>query len=135
MFNLFNKKKENEYYFYLIDDEEDVLEVISDLVESTFPCKVQTFTSIDKLLDYLKNSAISPDLIYSDVKMGEESGWRLKEKLLKSGYNIPVLHITGLTGEEGFINGHWSINKPVAKASLVKYTNLVLDQVNKKKKV
>jgi len=137
MFNIFKnifRKNESKYYFYVIDDEPDVLEVVADLIESTFPCVVKKFTKVKDALVALERENLAPDLIYSDIKMGNESGLLLRDKVDVMGHNIPILYITGLSGQEGLMNGYWSINKPVSKASLQKYTKILLDETKTKKK-
>jgi FixJ family two-component response regulator len=131
MFNFF-KKNGKEYYFYALDDEADVLEIIVDLIETTFPCKVKQFSNMKDLIAELKKSTLRPDLIFSDVRLGNESGWHLKDMLSDLGYDIPILYITGLSGKEGFLNGFCSINKPVSKESLEKFTNILLEESKKK---
>jgi len=138
MFDFFKNKAKKDvpkYYFYVIDDEPDVLEVIVDLIESTFPCVVKKFTKVSDALDALKKETLAPDLIYSDIKMGSESGLLLKDKVELLGHNIPILYITGLSGQEGLMNGYWSINKPVSKASLKKYTKILFEEARTRKKL
>jgi DNA-binding NtrC family response regulator len=123
MFDIFKKKRSaDSFYFYLIDDEEDVLEIISEHIKETFPCQVKTFLNINDALTSLESETIAPDLIYSDIMMGDVSGLSIIKKLEEINSTIPVLFITGLKGQEGLHSGYWSINKPVSTASLEKYT-------------
>ena len=132
MFDLFKKKQSGpKYLFYVIDDEEKVLDTLATLIEMTFPCKVKKFTTLESAVDSLGKETLAPDLIFSDIKMGRESGLSIRDRLKEMGANIPVLFITGLAGEEGFHNGYWSINKPVSAASLKKYTNTLLNQAKR----
>lgn len=129
MFNILKKKqpkKEVDYFFYIIDDEEDVLEILTELVEQTFSCKTKSFSHLDDALKELKKEMVAPNLIYSDIMMGKESGLSMIKTINELGHNIPILFITGLSGEEGLQDGHYSINKPVSKASLIKYTTKLL---------
>jgi|GEM_PF-6310767 len=127
-----HKSEELKYYFYLIDDEDDVLEIVSAQIERTFPCKVKTFNKTFLAIESLQQETIAPDLIYSDIKMGKESGFCVRDKIKSLGLNIPILFITGLVGDEGFANGYWSINKPVSTASLKKYTYELLSSAASK---
>ena len=130
MFGLFSKRR---YLFYLIDDETDVLEVITDILETHFSCNVETFTSTKDALASLQQASIAPDLIYSDIRMGKVSGLCIREQLKELEIDIPILFVTGLTGQERFQDGYWSINKPIAIASLKKYTKEVLCEHREKK--
>lgn len=123
---MFGFSENKDYLFYLIDDEKDVLEVLKNLLQDTFSCKVKTFTSTAKALESLTAEVRAPDLIYSDISMGKDSGLCIREKIDNLGANIPVLFVTGLSGPEGFFDGYWSINKPVSVKSLKKFTLALL---------
>ena len=76
----------------IIDDEEDILEVLSDVIKGWGHLPIVARDGKDGLEKFRK---VPVDLILSDIKMPNLDGISLLERIRSSDRNIPVILLTG----------------------------------------
>ncbi len=76
----------------IIDDEEDILEVLSDVIKGWGHLPIVARDGKDGLEKFQK---VPVDLILSDIKMPNLDGISLLERVRRSDRNIPVILLTG----------------------------------------
>ena len=117
MWNIFKSNKK--LTIFVVDDEEDVLEIYSEMVESIIEdCKVHSFVSAEKADNAISKGTI-PDVILCDIAMPDLSGMKWKNNLLERDIQIPFIFISGL-GSDTFTNreDETILEKPVDKSTL-----------------
>ena len=76
----------------VVDDEASICRALTRLMLSA-GLNVEAFTLGSELFDFLKTR--STDCIVLDLHMPGMSGFEVQERLLREGYNIPIVAITG----------------------------------------
>ena len=114
----------------LVDDEEAVRDVTRRILER-LGYAVETAASADQARRVLAVSG-RPDLLLTDVIMPEESGPQLAEQLRTDCPGLPVLYISGFTGDElqrqGTLrSGTAFLQKPYTPRELAERVRAVLD--------
>lgn len=99
--------------FFVIDDEEGIRDLLKMNLMELYPCNVECFSTADDAIKALDNCKSTPDVILSDVRMPGTSGFRLGSKLADRNLDIPIVLITGLTGEEVFEGKNIVLSKPL----------------------
>ncbi len=99
---------------FIVDDEEDFLEVLSDIVKSG-GYEVYSFLKAKDLLEKLDE--VNPDVILSDINMGEMSGIELARILAYQKNQIPMIFVSGHITKANMLEGmnlgiHGFIEKP-----------------------
>ena len=85
----------------IVDDEVDIRDVLEfNLQNEGF--EVDLAESAEQAMDML---SVEHQLILLDVMMGGMSGFRMAEKLRKSGNNIPIIFITAKNTENDMLTG------------------------------
>lgn len=116
-----------------IDDQEDIRELFSMLLEESLPvASVTSFSNISDAKGYIDDHAKEISLIVSDYQLKGENGLKLYS-LIKD-YNIPFFLMTGMSFKveneafEYFKMGKNNrlISKPINEEELIKEINSVL---------
>jgi len=85
----------------VVDDERDICEILTfNLEEEGY--EVDTANSAEEALEMLSPE---PSLILLDVMMGGMSGYRMAEKLRKSGSGVPIIFLTAKDTENDMLTG------------------------------
>ena len=108
----------------IIDDDSDIVEAISNLLE-TKGYAVVTAGHVDEALELI--DAEKPELILLEVMMDEpDDGFYLANKLRQKGIHVPIILLTSVSKALGFNFGAGQtlpiqdfIEKPVAPALLL----------------
>lgn len=98
----------------VVDDEPDVVRWLTLLFENN---GYETVSAVNGKEGFNKAEAETPDLIFLDVSMPEESGIKMYRKLSESSTtsSIPVVMLTGVSPEfERFIGSRKQVNPPAA---------------------
>ena len=85
----------------VVDDEQDILEILSFNLENE-GYEVDTATSAEEAL---KKLAPEHALVLLDVMMGGMSGYRMAEKLRKTGNVVPIIFLTAKDTENDMLTG------------------------------
>ena len=113
--------------FLLIDDDQDVLSVLSSILQS-LGCETQLAQGGAEGLAILKDpqSARAFDAIFLDIMMPEVNGFNVLEQLrqMPHGVELPVVLLTSLSDGEKIIKGYQSgatyyITKPFTREQVV----------------
>ncbi|MCR9203359.1 MAG: response regulator [Halobacteriovoraceae bacterium] len=105
---------------YLIDDEKDVLSVYAEILEDGLQgYSVKKFTSLFKALESLEKEKLPPRLIICDIRLKDENGLRIKQLLAGNLARIPVIHLTGLGGEDIKDENYHILSKPIPSDDLL----------------
>lgn len=113
---------------YLVDDEPDILEILSEILNSA-GIETHVFTEPEKLIAAIKNKA--PDLVISDMKMPGLSGMDVLKQVKTFNPDIPVMFISGYLDKPTLIKAinhgvHSTIEKPFNENSV---TSLCLSAI------
>lgn len=81
------------YKVVCIDDEADILDFFKNELEGN-KIQVECFTDPIEAISWLKNNHKEVMLVFSDYKMGDFSGFKLKESLNKFASDIPFIIVT-----------------------------------------
>lgn len=116
----------------LIDDQLDVCEIMTMILEDELQASVECFQDTTSASNYLEKEGSQVSLIICDFKLPKESGIEFYEKVKDK--NIPFILMTGMFFKEGdievssFTQGDKNkiIYKPVDEAELVKEINSIL---------
>ncbi len=104
----------------IVDDNLASLTITKMMLSKDF--EVIPLTSGEKLLQMLEK--IVPDLIIMDIEMPQMSGFECLEEIINRNYNVPVMFLSGNTGENveraKELGAARYITKPMDQASLVK---------------
>jgi response regulator RpfG family c-di-GMP phosphodiesterase len=109
---------DNKYLFYIIDDNPDILEIYCDKIQNMFDCKVLLFQSLEETVDKLDNPDTRPNVIICDVMMPTGSGFGIKEILKNKNLSIPVIFLTGLSGDNAKGSDLIILSKDISDAEL-----------------
>lgn len=85
----------------IVDDERDICEILAFNLESE-GYEVDTAHSAEEALEKLSTDHV---LILLDVMMGGMSGYRMAEKLRKSGNVVPIIFLTAKDTENDMLTG------------------------------
>lgn len=110
------KKKKPNFSVYIVDDEEDIREILSYMLEDTISFSFKEFSNVDDTIAALEEETVLPDLILSDVMMPGLSGFALSSILEEKGLEIPIIYITGLKGDDIHDGKHIVLSKPFSKS-------------------
>jgi|JI10StandDraft_1071094.scaffolds.fasta_scaffold36263_6 two-component system nitrogen regulation response regulator NtrX len=111
----------NRKLIYLVDDDKNLRKGLQiALMNEGF--EVKTFAEPFAVLNEIKSN--EPDVLVSDICMGEVSGIELFQKLLSDGYDIPVIFISGQASISDAVKGvqmgaYDFLEKPFAAEKLV----------------
>lgn len=101
MVSAVKKEEKKRGLFYVIDDEEAILDILSDhLVDMGF--EVKTFSRAQALLDEM--DLVLPDVLLSDINMPGMDGIQLIHRLREEKINIPVIFISGYITKEAILD-------------------------------
>ena len=89
----------NDFYIVCVDDDTEVLEITSALVES-FGYKSISFNEAQKACEYIKENKHKVSLVLSDLRMDHLNGFEFKKKLKSFASEIPFIIITGYWTKE-----------------------------------
>ena len=116
---------------YLVDDDQAMRNSLTSLLQSN-GYKVHSYENSEQFLHDLSAKDLHPvACLISDIRMPGLSGIELQEKLIKEGYNLPTVFITG-HGEvklavkaikQGAID---FIQKPIQEATLCNVVDKML---------
>ena len=117
---------------YILDDDESVLRSLKILMVS-YGFAVDVFSSAEEFFNVVPKSA--PGCLILDIHMPKFNGWDTMQKLKKTGYNLPLIVITGdkdelfkdmalKAGAEGFLQ------KPFEDHYLLHMVNRVFDKID-----
>lgn len=81
----------------IVDDEQDVLNVLIDLIETDGYHAIGT-TEPEKALDLVRAEEV--DLVIVDLMMPKMDGWRLLDDIKKYDTSLPVIVLTGFLSEQ-----------------------------------
>lgn len=97
-------EKKDKYSILIVDDSPDVIDVLGDILRSTY--KVMACTSGAKALQLIQG-ANKPDLILLDVMMEDMNGFQVCEAIKQNEdtRNISVIFITGKDDSESEVKG------------------------------
>ena len=70
----------NDFYIVCVDDDTEVLEITSALVES-FGYKSISFNEAQKACEYIKENKHKVSLVLSDLRMDHLNGFEFKKKI------------------------------------------------------
>lgn len=90
-------KKKTKGLFYIVDDEQSILEILSDIL-SDLDFGVTTFNNANDLINSITEDA--PDVILSDIKMPEMNGVEMLHRLRDEGIDTPIIFISGYISKE-----------------------------------
>jgi FixJ family two-component response regulator len=76
---------------YILDDDESVLRSLKLLMVS-YGFAVDTFSTAEEFFSAVPNSALG--CLILDINMPGLNGWDTQQRLIKTGYNLPVIVIT-----------------------------------------
>ena len=115
---------------YCVDDEEDILELLTEIL-SPAGIEAVTFTDPEALLK--KTRTNPPDFIITDLKMPQMSGLDLLRSLRSLNVRVPVIIVSGFVTTEALINALESgifaaIEKPFNPSVLLSYASAALNQ-------
>ena len=108
------KSKATQNVVYLIDDDLDILDVYEDFINHSLKdLSVKKFSCLKKALTSLETEVVKPNLIVCDIRLPDENGLKLFEYLKGLGLDIPVLHVSGLDGEDIHTSKYNILSKPI----------------------
>lgn len=108
------KSKVAQNVVYLIDDDLDILDVYEDFINHSLKdLSVKKFSCLKKALESLEGEVVKPNLIVCDIRLPDENGLKLFEHLKGLGLDIPVLHVSGLDGEDIHTPKYNILSKPI----------------------
>ncbi|MCW4467661.1 response regulator [Flavobacterium sp. MFBS3-15] len=89
----------------VIDDDEDDREIMREILESLGQENaVVTLPDGDTALDYLRNTAVKPFMVISDINMPKMNGYELRDRILRdellSRKCVPYIFFTTSAAEE-----------------------------------
>ena len=87
----YDKTSSDKKQIYILDDDESVLRSLKLLMVS-YGFAVDTFSSSEEFFTAVPNSA--PGCLILDIHMPGLNGWDTQQRLIKTGYNLPVIVIT-----------------------------------------
>lgn len=121
----------NKLRILIVDDEPDICEILEFNLENE-GFEIDLAESAEEAMEKLTDSH---RLILLDVMMGGMSGFRMAEKLRKSGNNIPIIFLTAKDTENdmltGFsIGGDDYISKPFSIKEVIARIKTVLKRMN-----
>ncbi|MFT6630351.1 MAG: DNA-binding NtrC family response regulator [Bacteriovoracaceae bacterium] len=116
----------------LIDDQVDVCEIMTMILEDELQATVESFQDTASASIYLESKGFQVSLIICDFKLPQENGVEFYEKVKDKG--IPFILMTGMFFKEGdaqvssFRKGKNNkiIYKPVDEVELLKEINSIL---------
>lgn len=91
----------NNISILVVDDEADIREILQFNLEN----EGYEIDSAESAEEALKKLASKHKLILLDVMLGEMSGFRLADKLRKTGNNIPIIFLTAKDTENDMLTG------------------------------
>lgn len=99
---------------YILDDEPDILEILSSMLESV-GLTTMTFTEPLKMLEAFRRQ--TPDLVLSDMKMPGQTGLDILKSIKSVNSDIPVVFISGYLDAQTLLGSieagvHSAIEKP-----------------------
>jgi len=86
----------SEEYIWVIDDDQSIRWVLEKTLKQA-GMKVSSFESADEALEVVRDNAIAPDAIISDIRMPGSDGFSLLKQLKDIHPNIPVLIMTAFS--------------------------------------
>jgi DNA-binding NtrC family response regulator len=116
------------YRILAVDDQEDILEVLSELLDSAGH-EIDTLNKASKTLEQL--SLKKYDLVISDLVMDEMTGWELADEIYKNHKDIKIMIMSGYgcnVGNEELQEHHVSgmLNKPFGLNDVLNAINNVM---------
>lgn len=124
--------KKNKPCILIVDDEADIREILEfNLSDEGF--EIDTAESAEEALNILSDKH---RLILLDVMMGGMSGFRMAEKLRKSGNNIPIIFLTAKDTENDMLTGFSIgaddyISKPFSVKEVIARVKSILRRFNR----
>ncbi len=111
----------NRKLVYLVDDDKNLRKALQIVLQNE-GFEVKTFADPFAVLAEIKSN--EPDILISDIFMGEVSGLDLFQKLLSEGYDIPVVFISGQASISDAVKGvrmgaYDFLEKPFASEKLI----------------
>ncbi len=118
----------------IVDDEQDICEILQFNLESE-GFAVDVAGSAEQALEKLSGDSF--DLVLLDVMMGGMSGFRMAEKMRKSGNTTPVIFLTAKDTENDMLTGFSTggddyISKPFSIKEVIARVKAVLKRSEKK---
>ena len=112
----------------IIDDEEDVRETLTDLIEVHTGANVVAYSSLIKFFTSLDGSdAKIPNLIISDIHMPTGSGLRITHELKERSLIIPVLFISSMVDVVPPQDNITILRKPVIPSELMEIVENIIN--------
>jgi len=130
-------KKFTNYSALVVDDHIETLESMQEYLEIEFSKVFSTTNAKDALMILYKEN---PDIIFTDIKMPEEDGFSLIEKISNEKIDIPVVIISAYDNKENLLkaiklNVVDYIVKPLNSVKLKETMNLCLDKLHNEVKL
>lgn len=92
---------EDKLLIYMIDDEPDILEILTDIVEGA-GFRAKTFTSTKEAIANIKKD--KPCTVLTDMSMPEMTGYEVLQNISAIDPDIPVVFVSGYLNKEVIID-------------------------------
>lgn len=92
---------EDKLLIYMIDDEPDILEILTDIVEGA-GFRAKTFTSAKEAIANIKKD--KPCTVLTDMSMPEMTGYEVLQNISTIDPDIPVVFVSGYLNKEVIID-------------------------------
>lgn len=117
----------------IVDDEQQILDLVSDILEEHFP-EANLVTAMDGLEAFVKSHNLTFDLIITDHKMPYCTGLDFIKKMRATDNlngNSPIIMISGyipeIESEISSLENLYYMDKPFKIERLLKYCKIILN--------
>jgi DNA-binding NarL/FixJ family response regulator len=127
----------NEMTLLIVDDDELVLQSLTETIELTFDVKILRASSAVSALETIKKHKV--DIIISDIKMPEMSGLEMVALLKAQGFEGPIIICSAHSEKENLLKSvslqvFEFLEKPVRHEQLFNTIQRAIDSVKKNQK-
>lgn len=108
---------------YLVDDEQEIIDALTEILVSA-GMSVQGFSDPTRLLEQVKRAR--PDLVITDIKMGDLTGLDVLREVRKLDRDLPVIFVSGFLSREALMEGislgvFATIEKPFRDSAVISH--------------